>query len=386
MMAVLAGLRNIRSLHSHFAYTPASALIDVHPKDSSDFHEEGTHDLHLLRKVFFALLVFVAFLLTAWAAAALYFDFRIASLRVPLAVLYLVQILGAFFFLRRRSIRVLVLFAGFAVVALWWFSLKPSNDRDWQPDNAETAYADINGDHITIHNFRNCSYRTEKDYACQWETRSFDLANLTGADIFITWWGPTLIAHPIVSFDFGAQGYVPMSIETRDVVGQGYSAIRGFYRQYELAYIISDERDVVRLRTNFRKDEEVYIFRTTLPPQLTRKVFLDYLKRVNELHRQPEWYNAVTNNCTTNIDVSASQAQGRSTVWDWRVLLNGKMDEMLYEHGRLVTGGLSLPALKAQAHINAAGIAADDSPQWSQLIRVGRVGFTPPTTATPSPP
>ena len=266
----------------------------------------------MLRSVLFFVLILIGLILTAWAAAALYFDFRIASLQVPLAVLYLVLVLGAFFALRHRPAGVLVLFAGFAIVALWWFSLKPTNDRNWQPDNAQTAYADIDGDHITIHNFRNCSYVTEKDYTCQWETRSFDLANLSGADLFITWWGPTLIAHPIVSFDFGPQGHVPISIETRDVVGQSYSAVRGFFRQYELAYIVSDERDVVRLRTNFRKDEEVYLFRTTVPPQLTRKIFLDYLGRVNEMHRQPEWYNAVTNNCTTNIDVSASQAQGRT--------------------------------------------------------------------------
>ena len=332
--------------------------------------------MHFLRKLLFALLLFIGILLTVWAAAALYFDVRTASLQIPLAVLYLVVMLGAFFFLRSRAARVFVLFAGFAVVALWWFSLKPAGDRNWQTGNAKTAYADIDGGHITIHNFRNCSYVTTKDYTCEWETRSFDLANLTGADIFITWWGPTLIAHPIVSFDFGAQGYVPISIETRSVVGQSYSAIRGFFRQYELTYIVSDERDVVRLRTNFRRDEEVYVFRTAVGAPLARKIFLAYLQRVNELHQSPEWYNAVTNNCTTNIDVSASHARGMHTLWDWRVLLNGRMDEMMYEHGNLITGGLSLPSLKAQAHINPAARAAGDSPDFSRLIRIGRVGFT----------
>ncbi|MGA9565605.1 MAG: DUF4105 domain-containing protein [Candidatus Korobacteraceae bacterium] len=338
------------------------------------------------RRIVFAILFLIALLLTIWSAAALYFDSPFPALRAPAAVVYLIVVLGALLFLRSGHKGTLVAFAGFALVALWWFTLKPSGNRNWQPDNAQTASADIDGDHITIHNVRNCSYVTEKDYTCQWETRSYDLANLSGADLFITWWGPTLIAHPIVSFDFGPHGHVPFSIETRDVVGQSYSAIRGFFRQYELAYIVSDERDVVRLRTNFRKDEEVYLFRTTVKPEFARKIFLDYLQRVNELHNKPEWYNAVTNNCTTNIDVSASQAQDKRTVWDWRVLLNGKMDEMLYEHHRLVTGGLSLPALKAQAHINEAAKAADDSPQWSELIRVGRVGFTPQTSGTPTAP
>jgi Domain of unknown function (DUF4105) len=329
-----------------------------------------------LRRIVFGFAIFVALLLTCWSAAALFFDSPFPALRAPAAIVYLVVVLAAMILLRRAHLGLVVAFACFALVALWWFTLKPSNHRDWQPDDAETAYAEINGDHITIHNVRNCSYITTHDYTCQWETRSYDLANLSGIDLFITWWGPTLIAHPIVSFDFGPQGHVPMSIETRDVVGQSYSAVRGFFRQYALIYIVTDERDVVRLRTNFRKDEEVYIFRTTVPPALARQIFLDYLGRVNDLHNTPEWYNALTNNCTTNIDVSASQAQNKRPTFNWRILLNGKMDEMLYQHNRLVTGGLSLPALKAQAHINAAAKAADDRSDWSELIRVGRVGFS----------
>jgi len=329
-----------------------------------------------LRRIVFAVALIVALVLTIWSAAALFFDSPFPALRTPAAIAYLIVIVAAVFLLRRNHLGIIVAFAGFALVALWWFSLKPLSDRDWQPDDAQTAWADINGDEVTIHNVRNCDYVTEKEYTCHWETRNYNLVNIRGADIFITWWGPTLIAHPIVSFDFGEQGHVPMSIETRDEVGQGYSAIRGFFRQYALIYIVSDERDVIRLRTNFRKDEEVYLFRTTATPALARKVFLDYLQRVNELNRQPEWYNAVTNNCTTNIAVAAAEAQHKEVRYDWRILLNGKMDEMMYENSGLVTGGLSLPALKAQAHINDAAHAADDSPQWSKLIRVGRVGFS----------
>jgi hypothetical protein len=329
-----------------------------------------------LRRILFALAVLIGLTLAAWAAAAIYFDSPLGSFQTPAAVLYLILVLGALIFLRRSYKGVLVAFAGFALTCLWWFSLKPSNNRDWAPDNTETAYADINGDQVTIHNFRNCDYVTTKDYTCKWETRSYNLANLSGADIFITYWGSPWIAHPIVSFDFGDQGYVPMSIETRDEVGQDYSAIRGFFRQYALTYIASDERDVVRLRTNFRKEEEVYIFRMTTPPALARKLFLDYMQRANELHTTPEWYNALTNNCTTNIAVSAAEARHVRQHFNWRVLLNGKGDEMMYDNHQLVTGGLSLPALKAQAHINAAARAAGDSPEWSKLIREGRVGFT----------
>jgi hypothetical protein len=329
-----------------------------------------------LRKTAFVLAAILAVLLTLWAAAAIYFDSPIASLRAPAAVIYLVAVLAALFFFRRGLRGLLVAFAGFALVAIAWLSVKPSNDRHWKPDGVRTSYADISGDQVTIHDIRNCDYRTEQDYTCQWETRSYDLANLRGADLFITWWGSPWIAHPITSFDFGDQGHVAFSIGTREMVGQSYSAIRGFFHQYALAYTVSDERDVIRLRTNYRKDEEVYVFHTTVTPSLARKIFLDYLQRVNDLHERPEWYNALTNNCTTNIAVSAAEARNARMRLDWRILLNGKMDEMLYEHGSIVTDGLPLSALKAQAHINAAAKAADQSSDFSKLIREGRVGFT----------
>jgi hypothetical protein len=260
--------------------------------------------------------------------------------------------------------------AAFVFVLLWWLTLKPSNDRAWQPDVAQTAWAEIDGDHVTIHNVRNCDYRTEGDYTPRWETRSFDLSQIRGMDIFFTYWGSPWIAHPVVSFQFGDHDYIAMSIETRKEVGEVYSAVRGFFRYYELIYTVSDERDVVRLRTNYRKGEESYLFHTLATPEHARATFLNYLKKINRIRNRPEWYNALTNNCTTNIAALAGEPQ-----WDWRVLLNGRADQMLYERGDLATGNLPFAQFKEQAHINAAARAAGDDPDFSRRIREGRAGF-----------
>ena len=258
----------------------------------------------------------------------------------------------------------------FALVFIWWLTLKPSNDRSWQPDVAQTAWAEINGDRVTIHNIRNSDYRTETDYTAHWETRSFDLSKIRGMDIFITYWGSPWIAHPIVSFQFGDNDHIAMSIETRKEVGEEYSAVRGFFRYYELIYTVSDERDVVRLRPNFRKGEETYLFHTLASPERARATFLNYLEKINRIHDRPEWYNALTNNCTTNIGALAGQSQ-----WDWRIVANGRADQMLYERGDLATANLSYARFKEQAHINAAARAANDAPDFSRRIREGRAGF-----------
>lgn len=317
----------------------------------------------------FALLL--AVVLTVWAAAALYFDLLSGtSLRSLAASSYGIAMLGTMLAFRGRGKGTAICVAAFGLVLAWWLTLKPSNDRNWQPDVAQTAWVEIDGDHVTIHNVRNCNYRTEGDYTPHWETRSFDLSQLRGMDISFTYWGSPWIAHPIVSFQFGDHDYIAMSIETRKEVGESYSAIRGFFRYYELIYTVSDERDVLRLRTNYRKGEETYLFHTRATPQHAQTTFLNYLKKINRIHNRPEWYNALTNNCTNNITRLAGEPE-----WDWRVLLNGRADQMLYERGGIETGGLSFAQLKEQAHINAAARAAGDAPDFSRRIREGRAGF-----------
>jgi hypothetical protein len=316
-------------------------------------------------------------LLSIWAAAALYFDVPVSWLRIPAAATYLLITFGFILLIRRSQLRTIPCLVLFSIVLVWWLSLKPSNIRPWQADVAQTAWAEIYGDLITIHNFRNCDYREEFNYTCQWQTKNVSLSELRGIDLFVTHWGSPWIAHPILSFQFGNDDHVVFSIETRKEIGEGYSSIRGFFRQYELIYVVADERDVIRLRTNYRQGESVYLYRTTAGPAWSRALFLDYLGRVNKLGEHPEWFNALTSNCTTNIFAHITTVSGKPShniSWDWRVLLNGKGDEMEYERGNLA-GNLPFSELKRRALINPAAHAADQAPDFSRHIREERPGF-----------
>ena len=157
-------------------------------------------------------------------------------------------------------------------------------------------------------------------------------------------------------------------------MGQSYSVIAGLYRQYELIYIPADERDVIRLRTNYRKGEDVFLYRVRIAPEHARALFLAYLDRLNRLHERPEFYNQISDNCTTNIRLANIEAQqGKVQPWDWRMLLNGKSDELLYERG-VIDRSLPFPALKEQSLINKKAQAADESADFSQAIRTGLPG------------
>jgi hypothetical protein len=331
-----------------------------------------------LRWAGLALVWLVILALTAWAVAALSVDLPMAGLRLPVAIAYLVAILAALVFVRGHGRKALACLVGFGAVLAWWLTIAPSNDRPWQGDVARTPWAEIDGDRVTIHEVRNFEYRTETDDTPRWETRSYDVAQIRGADLFITYWGSPWIAHPIVSFQFGADDHIAFSIETRKEIGEEYSAFKGFFRQYELVYIVGDERDLIRLRTNYRTGEEVYLYRTTATPEAARIIFLDYLRSANDLHARPAFYNAVTSNCTTNIRIHTKVAAGdKIPPWNWRLLLNGKGDEFAYANGRFV-GDLPFAALKRQAHINDAARAADQAPDFSARIREGRIGFETP--------
>jgi len=250
-----------------------------------------------------------ALVCAAWAFGALYFDFPTASALA--AILFVLLLLAAVVFVRGKPLKLVIIFAACALVAAWWLTLKPSNDGAWQPDVTQTAWAEINGDDVTVHNVRNCDYRTETDFTTHWETRTVRLSQITGMDLAIMYWGSPWMAHPIVSFRFADALPLCFSIETRKTIGQEYSAVRGLYRQYTLIYIVADERDSIRVRSKYRHGEDVYLYRTLASPAQARVRFLEYVAAINSLRDHPRWYNAITTNCTTNIRTQRRRASAR---------------------------------------------------------------------------
>lgn len=326
------------------------------------------------RFVLSALLWMICGGLMAWSFGALHFDFPV--LKKAAAWIYLLSLLAALIVMKGEWKKLAVVSGSFLLVLVWWLTQQPRNDRNWQPDVAQEAWVEIKGDEITLHNVRNCDYRSATDYTPQWETRRVRLSQITGVDMFINYWGSPYMAHPIVSFQFADAPPICFSIETRKEVGEKYSAIGGIYRQYELIYTAADERDVVRLRTNYRKDEESYLYHIQVKPDRARERFMEYINTLNALHDKPRWYNAITTNCTTAI--RSQHPAGERLPWDWRMLVNGKGDEMLFERNAIVTDGLSFPELRQKALINPAAHAADKSPDFSRRIREGRPGFSTP--------
>jgi hypothetical protein len=304
----------------------------------------------------------------AWGCAALWFDGPFPG---PLTTGF-AAVSAALLVWVRPIRRGLAGFAGLLlVVIVWWNAIEPSNERDWLPDVARTATAVIDGDRIAVRNVRNFDYRTETDYDVRWEDRSYDLSKLRGVDLFLIYWGSPWIAHTIMSWEFEEGPPLAISIETRKEKGEAYSAVLGFFRQFELYYVVADERDVVRLRANYR-GEDVYLYRMLAPAETARAVLLDYLEEINHLAANPRWYNAFTHNCTTTIRRHVQNVSpGRP--FNWRILLNGRLDELGYQR-RSIDTSLPFAELKARSNITERAKAANGASDFSLRIRAGLPG------------
>jgi hypothetical protein len=286
-----------------------------------------------------------------------------------LALLAIAAIVGLFARSLRRA--TLAFVAAFLALLVWWSTIEARNDHDWQPEVAVLARAEVNGDLVTIHNIRNFQYRSETDFTPRYYDKTFDLRKLNTVDLVGSYWMGDAIAHMMVSFGFSGEDYLAVSIETRKERSESYSTVAGFFREYELYYVVADERDVIGVRAVYRRDppEDVYIFRTSAPRDNVRRLFLSYIQEINSLNQHAEFYNTLTTNCTTNIWMHTKVNPGRRT-FSWKILASGYTPLLIYEYGRLDTR-LPFEELRRRSHINEAARAAIDAPDFSQRIRDG---------------
>jgi hypothetical protein len=303
-----------------------------------------------------ALMVAGAALVTLWMVGAIYYDLcRGAASGRWLAAGW--------------TCGVVVLFAGWqplwqpfalllGVAALflgWWLRQKPSHDRDWDPSVAVLPRAVRGGDVVTIENVRNFDYPSPDEFTPRYETRTVHLANLRAADIIFFNWGSPWMSHPVLVFDFGPDGRVCVSIEVRYRKGQKYSVLRSLYRQQELIFLVADERDVILRRTRHARSQESYLYRFNASPDELRTVFLDYVGAINGLYETPRWYHGLCANCTTTFyRLPSSRFR-----YDWRVLANARLDEALYEDGRL-DRTVHFHELRRMAHFNEIANSAPE--------------------------
>lgn len=246
--------------------------------------------------------------------------------------------------------------------------IAPSNDRDWSPDLAVLARAEINDNQVTIRNIRNCTYRTAEDYDVAHYDKTFDLDKIRSLDFVVV---PFLempsLAHIAVSFGFEGGEYVGVSVEIRKEKGEEYAPIKGVMRQFELMYVVADERDMIRLCTD-QYLNGVYVYRANASPDIVRAMFVDMMHRVNELAEKPEFYNTFTNNCTTNI-VRHINSLGTGTVpYDYRVLLPGYFDKLIYDLD-MIEKDVSFERTKQNARVNRRVYEFADRPDFSTAIR-----------------
>ncbi len=313
----------------------------------------------------------VILLMTGWSAFAIYYsNLQGDTLRSGLAIGFALAAALAFSVLPNRKRTLIGFLLIFAAIVAWWLAIPASNGREWQPDVAVLPYASIQGDRVTIHNIRNLQYRTETDYEVRHYDKTFDLNRLDAVDLLAVYWMGDAIAHVMISFGFQESDFVTFSIETRKEQGEGYSTLKGFFKQYELTYVVGDERDLIRVRTDYRNPpENVYLYRLKMTSGNARKFFMEYIRQINSMKETPEWYNTLTTNCTTNI-VRHVRAFGGQAKYTWKVLLSGYAPQYAYELGALDTT-IPFEELRQKSHINPKARAVGGDPDFSKKIREG---------------
>lgn len=358
---------------------------------ASSFAADTPLWLQLLRALGWAGSGLLAVLALLWGVGALWFqwEMRPGVLWPLLALWCLAWLMLALW--AGRSGRMGLLWGGgvllMAAMLLWWSTLHPRDDRDWADDVAHITRmqpADSGSDIVELQDVRNFAWHSETDYTARWDTRRYDLNQLQSVDMAVSYWMGPAIAHTLVSFGFADGQQLVFSFEIRKEKGEAFDALAGFFKRYELALIAADERDILAVRTNVRR-EQVFLYRVDMAPDAMRALFLSYAAQAAQLHQQPRWYHTLTANCTTIVWDMAQRLVGGLPL-DWRLLASGYLPEYLQSVNGL-TPGQSLEALRTAGNITTraqqwqAPAGADDvaaSIDFSRAIRAGIPPLTHP--------
>jgi hypothetical protein len=244
----------------------------------------------------------------------------------------------------------------------------PSNHRVWRQDLAVLSHAEWEGDRIKIYNVREFIYQSDDDYVVKYSDRTYDLQQLESVDFIVVPFKNTpSLAHTMLSFGFTDGEHLGVSVEARLEGGEQYSPVKGAFRQFEVMYVVADERDLIARRTRHRGND-VYLYKTVATPQQARKLFLEVMGRANKLAVEPEFYDTFTNNCTTNIVRHINQLRPGRIPLDLRVLLPGFSDRLAYDLGLLKTEG-SFEETRRRARVNERANRHLESTNFSASIR-----------------
>lgn len=253
---------------------------------------------------------------------------------------------------------------------IWFFSMQPQNYREWDPEVAKVMTYQKNGNLIQLDNVRNFHWRNLRDYDVIWESRKYDLDKIETFDLILSDWGLKKIVHTMVSFGFSDGQRISFSIEIRKEKGESFSAIGGFFRQFELGFVAGDELDLLYTRTNIR-GEDVYIYPVRLSKEAIQELFILYLQKGQYLSENPRWYNTLMSNCTTLI--FDMMAKIEMIPFDYRGVLSGLLPEYLYDKGAL-DHKHSVEEWRNIAHANPkvadfTNLSESATSIYSQLIR-----------------
>jgi hypothetical protein len=316
-----------------------------------------------------SILVLITILFFVWGGFALWYQL---PLGIPGVIGCLAIWAGIAFSIlwlemKRRTIRALiVLLPVMAGLFYWWSSITPSLNRIWADDVAQTVTGTLHGNQVTLSNVRNFEWRSREDFTPRWELRTYDMEDLASVDVFLSYWSSPAIAHTLVSFGFNDGQHVVFSAEIRKERHEEFSEIGGFFKEFELAMIAADERDIIRLRTNIRK-EDVYRYRINMKPEMRQALFLSYIDTANHLAEEASFYNTLTANCTTVIFDMVRAITPELPV-DYRVVLSGYLPGYLYDLGA-IDNKKTLEQVEQSALINQRAMNADTAPDFSSRIR-----------------